>query len=288
MRVRPVAVVSNAGNAVGRAAALELAAAGHDVAVIASTGGHIDELAVDLLHRGARAVAIEVDRHEMASMQDAAAEVERRLGEIEIWIEVASFSAPTILPATEQALRSETFRPPDNSYATRAMGVAAAINVMTARNRGVVVWVNSAASYRPEPDHPTEAAEAFALRGFVQALRTDVLRRGLDIRLVNVVAPAPMLRAGWGEQDGHAEQVVALARAIARASRGGRQHHVHRLATWLAVLGARVAPGVSDHLAALRSTGQPIARRSAAEAARELATATTARAREILHPASTS
>lgn len=274
MDVRRVAVVADAGSAVGRATALELAAAGHDVAVIAGAGAHLDELAVALLRHGARAVAIEVDRHDMASMQGAANEVERRLGEIDTWIEVASFSAVTSLP--------------DDSYLARAIGAVAAINAMTARNRGVIVCVNSAASYRPEPKHPTEAAEAFALRGFLQALRTDLLRRNLEIRLVNVLAPAAMLRERWGEEEGQAAQATDLARAITRAARGGRRFHVHRLATWLAIVGTRIAPGVSDHLVALRSHSQPGAARSAADTVRELGTATTARAREILRLAAPS
>ena len=281
-------MVADAGSAVGRATAIAFAGAGHDVAVIATTGAQLDELAVELLCHGARSVAIEVDRHDVAAIRSAAAEVERRLGEIEVWIDVASFSAITSLPVTDQAIRSEMFRPPDDSYLARAIGTIAAIETMRTRNRGVVVCVNSAASYRPEPDHPTEAAEAFALRGFLQAVRTDLLRRGLDIRLVNVVAPPQMLRAGWGEGPGEDEQVVALARAITRAAHRGRQHQVHRLGTWIAVLGARVAPGVSDHLVALRSSRVTSGHRSPAEAARELGTATAARAREILHLAASS
>lgn len=270
MDLRPVAVVSDAGSAVGRATAIALAAAGHDVAVIATTGAHLDDLAVAVLRHGARSVAIEVDRHDMVSMQPAAAEVERRLGEIETWIDVASFG------------------PLDDSYLARAIGPVVAIELMAARNRGVVVCVNSAASYRPEPDHPTEAAEAFALRGFFQALRTDLLRRGLDLSLVNVVAPPAMLRAGWGDSAGEAEQATALGRSIVRAAHRGRQHHVHGFGTWLAVLGARLAPGVSDHLIAMRAGRPAIEHRSAADAARELGTAAVARTREVLHLAASS
>ena len=268
---RQIAVVADADTAIGRAIAVALVAAGHDVAVLGRDASQLDQLSTTILQRGGRALAIELERRDPEVMNAAADEVEQRLGEIAAWVNIESFGRP----------------PLEDSYIARANGALAAARVMAPRSRGVIVTINSVESFRPSGEHPMEAAESFALRGFMQSLRTDLLRRRRGVHIVNFYLPARNLRPAWGDSAGDDQELQAIGRAVVRAVRGGRQDRFYGLGMWMSVQWARLAPGISDHLMARRLEEGAERHRSAGTAARELGRATAERAREIFELAAT-
>ena len=87
--MREVAVITGAGAGIGRAAAAEFARNGFDVALLSRDPGRLAEAAAELRRFGARALAIPTDVADAAAVDAAAEQVERDLGPIDAWVNVA-------------------------------------------------------------------------------------------------------------------------------------------------------------------------------------------------------
>ncbi|SFV35636.1 NAD(P)-dependent dehydrogenase, short-chain alcohol dehydrogenase family [Devosia crocina] len=78
------ALVTGAGSGIGKAAALLLAKAGANVAVLSRTQEEIDETAAEIEALGAKAIAVTADTSEDADMRDAVAKTIERFGKLDI------------------------------------------------------------------------------------------------------------------------------------------------------------------------------------------------------------
>jgi short-subunit dehydrogenase len=65
----------------------------------------------------------------------------------------------------------------------------AALARMRPRNRGVIVQVGSALSYRAIPLQASYCGAKFAIRGFTDALRTELMHEGSGVRVTMVQLP---------------------------------------------------------------------------------------------------
>jgi len=86
---RKIAVVTGGTAGVGRATVREFAGAGYDVAILARGQAGLDGAAKDVENLGGRALPIQVDVADHEAVQAAADQVERELGEIDVWVNVA-------------------------------------------------------------------------------------------------------------------------------------------------------------------------------------------------------
>ena len=68
-------------------------------------------------------------------------------------------------------------------------GTLAALRRMRPRDRGVIVQVGSALAYRAIPLQATYCAAKFAIRGFTDSLRTELLHEGSGVRVTMVQLP---------------------------------------------------------------------------------------------------
>ena len=66
----------------------------------------------------------------------------------------------------------------------------AALNRMRPRNRGTIVNVGSALAYRSVPLQSVYCGAKFAIRGFTDALRSEIIHDKLDVHLTMVDLPA--------------------------------------------------------------------------------------------------
>lgn len=78
------ALVTGAGSGIGKAAALLLAKAGANVAVLSRTQEEIDETATEIEALGAKAIAVTADTSEDADMREAVAKTIERFGKLDI------------------------------------------------------------------------------------------------------------------------------------------------------------------------------------------------------------
>lgn len=180
-----VAVISGAGDGIGRACALALAADGADVVLGARTAGRLEALCAEVTARtGRRAVAVAgdiTDPDAARRLVDTAAE---RLGRLDAVVNVAALSGGRrkVEALTPEELRA-TFEV--NVIATLAV-CQAALPHLRAAGGGSITQISTMSTRATLPGLAAYSATKQAL---VSASRTLALEVGRDGIRVNVVVP---------------------------------------------------------------------------------------------------
>ena len=142
------AVITGAGAGVGRATALEFARQGYNVALLSRDPERLDALAQKIKGLGRRALPIPTDVADAGQVEAAADRVERELGVIDTWVNVAM---ATVFAPVEKLTADEVLRATEVTYLGQVHGMMAALKRMRPRRRGVIVNVGSALAYRSVP-----------------------------------------------------------------------------------------------------------------------------------------
>jgi short-subunit dehydrogenase len=171
---------------VGRATARAFGARGDRVALIARGRAGLQAAAREVEQAGGTALAIDLDVADAAAVEAAAERVERELGPIDVWVNCAMTA---VLKFVHETTPEEFRRVTDVNYLGYVHGTLSALSRMRARDRGVIVQVGSALSYRAIPLQATYCATKFAIRGFTDSLRTELLHEGSNVRLSMVQLP---------------------------------------------------------------------------------------------------
>ncbi len=180
-------VITGASAGIGRAVALEFARTGCNVALMARGVERLESAARQARQCGAQALVVPVDVADADALDAAAARVETVLGPIDVWIN----NAMATIFAAAHATRSDEFRRvTEVTYLGQVHGTLAALRRMRRRNRGTIVQIGSALSYRAMPLQSAYCAAKFAARGFTDALRLELARERSRIRLTMVHLPA--------------------------------------------------------------------------------------------------
>jgi short-subunit dehydrogenase len=182
-----IAVITGAGAGVGRAAATEFARNGCDVALLSRDQDRLDHAAAELRRFGVRVLPIPTDVADAKAVQDAADQVERELGPIDVWVNVAM---ATVFAPVHTLTAEEFQRGTAVTYLGQVHGTMAALKHMRPRNRGSIVCVGSALAYRSVPLQSIYCGAKFAIRGFLDALRSELLHDKIAITLTEVDLPA--------------------------------------------------------------------------------------------------
>src|SRR3954462_10608182 len=168
-----VVVVTGASLGVGRATAVEFAHRGYDVALLARAAESLDAAAAEVDGAGAgRVLAVPVDVAEADEVDAAAEQVERDLGPISVWVNCAMVS---VFAPVDQYVAREVRRTTDVTYHGYVYGMMAALRHMLPRDRGVIVNVGSALSYRSIPLQAAYCGAKHAMVGFTASLRCELL-----------------------------------------------------------------------------------------------------------------
>jgi short-subunit dehydrogenase len=180
-------VITGASAGIGRAVALEFARTGCNVALMARGVERLESAARQARQFGVQAVVVPVDVADADALDAAAARVETVLGPIDVWVN----NAMATIFAAAHATRSDEFRRvTEVTYLGQVHGTLAALRRMRRRNRGTIVQIGSALSYRAIPLQSAYCAAKFAVRGFTDALRLELARERSRIRLTMVHLPA--------------------------------------------------------------------------------------------------
>ncbi|MDP9403927.1 MAG: SDR family oxidoreductase [Actinomycetota bacterium] len=182
-----VVVVTGASAGVGRAAARAFAASGDAVALLARGEDGLAAARAEVERAGCRALVCPVEVADAQAVEQAAAAVEVELGPIDVWVNNAMTAvfAP-VVDTTAEEFRRVT----EVTYLGYVHGTLAAVRHMRPRDRGVIVQVGSALAYRAIPLQAAYCAAKHAVRGFTDALRTELLHEGSTIRCTMVQLPA--------------------------------------------------------------------------------------------------
>ena len=258
-----IAVVTGAGAGVGRATAEEFARNGWDVALLSRDGGRLHAASADLARYGVRTLPLSVDVADAEAVERAADEVERTLGPIDAWVNVAM---ATVFAPVSALTAEEIERGTKVTYLGQVHGMMAALKRMRTRNRGTIVNVGSALAYRSVPLQSVYCGAKAAIRGFTDSLRSEILHDGLDIHLTAVDLPAintPQFDWALNKMGRKARPVAPIfqpevaARAIMFAATHRRREIWLGFPTVKAIVANWIAPGLLDrYLASSGYTGQ--------------------------------
>ncbi len=268
-----IVVITGAGAGVGRATATEFARNGCDVALLSRDPERLEHAAAELRRHGVRALPIPTDVADYEAVEAAAERVENELGPIDIWVNVAM---ATVFAPVSELTAQEVARGTAVTYLGQVHGMMCALKRMRQRNRGSIVNVGSALGYRSVPLQSVYCGAKFAIRGFTNSLRSEIIHDKLDISLSMVDLPAvntPQFDWALNKMGKRPQPVPPIfqpeipARAIYFAAFHPRRQTWIGFPTVKAILGNRIAPALIDrYLAKTGYSGQLTAEPTPADA----------------------
>jgi NAD(P)-dependent dehydrogenase (short-subunit alcohol dehydrogenase family) len=248
-----VVVITGATAGVGRAAVRKFAKHGARIGLIARGLDGLKAAKKEVEELGGEALVFPTDVADAERVEDAAAQVEADLGEIDIWINNAMVS---VFSPVKEMTPEEFRRVTEVTYLGCVYGTLAALKRMLPRNRGTVVQIGSALAYRGIPLQAAYCAAKHAMQGFCDSLRCELLHDKSNVRLTMVQLPALNTpQFGWVKSrlPRRAQPVPPIfqpevaAEAIYFAAHHPRREFYIGAPSVAVIVGNRFAPGLLDH-----------------------------------------
>ncbi len=247
-----VVVITGASAGVGRATVRAFTKRRALIALIARDTEGLRAASEEVEAAGGRALPLPTDVADPDAVESAAERVESQLGPIDIWINVAM---ATIYAPLHRIAPEEYRRATEVTYLGNVYGTMAALKRMRPRNRGTIVQVGSALAYRAIPLQAPYCGAKFAIRGFTDSLRSELLHDRINIHLTMVQMPAlntPQFDWGRNKLPKRPQPVPPIfqpevaAEAIVFAAYARRREIWVGGPTIKAILANKIAPGLLD------------------------------------------
>ena len=258
-----VVVVTGSSAGVGRATAQAFAKRGDTVALLARGEDGLAGAAAEVESFGGRALSIVTDVADPDQVEAAAARVEEELGPIDVWVNVAM---TTVFSEFKDLTPDDYRRATEVTYLGYVWGTMAALKRMLPRDRGTIIQVGSALAYRAIPLQAPYCGAKFAIRGFTDSIRTELLHDKSNVQITMVQLPAvntPQFNWCKTNLPRHPQPVPPIyqpevpAEAIVWAAEHKRRELWVGGPTVLAILGNKLAPSLADrYLARTGFNGQ--------------------------------
>ena len=250
---RETVVVTGAAGGVGRATARAFGQRGANVGLLARGVEGLEAAARDVAHEGGAALVLPVDMADAEAVERAAAAVEERFGPIDTWVNCAM---ATIFSPFADLTPDEYRRATEVTYLGYVYGTMAALRRMKVRNRGTIVQVGSALAYRAIPLQSAYCGAKFAIRGFTDSIRTELLHDASNVHLTMVQMPAlntPQFDWARNKTGRRAQPVPPIyqpevaAEAIVYAAHARRREVYVGKSSVQVILANKIMPGLLDH-----------------------------------------
>lgn len=205
-----VVVITGATSGVGRATARKFGRDGARVGLLARDTDALDGTKEDVESLGGEAVDIPTDVSEYDQVDRAATRVEEEFGAIDVWINNAM---TTVFGEFLDVSPEEYARVTDVTYHGAVNGSRAALERMAPRDEGTLVQVGSALSYRGIPLQSAYCGSKFAVRGFTESLRAELLHEDSDVDVTMVQLPGvntPQFEHCRAHLDQHPQPVAPI------------------------------------------------------------------------------
>jgi short-subunit dehydrogenase len=204
-----------------------------------------------------------------AQVEAAAQRAEDELGPIDVWVN----DAIAVIFSPFKDIEPEDFkRSTEVCYLGAVYGTKAALKRMLPRDRGTIVQVGSALSYRAIPLQSAYCGAKHAMRGFTDSVRTELLHDGSNVHITMVQLPAvntPQFNVSKTTLPKHPQPVPPIyqpevpARAIYWAAHQRRREVRVGLSSTIVIAGNKLLPGLGDRYLARtgydsQQTNQPV------------------------------
>jgi NADP-dependent 3-hydroxy acid dehydrogenase YdfG len=180
-------VVTGASAGVGRAIAHRFARAGWTIGLIARDQHALEQVKREVEELGGTGVVFPLDVTDAPAVFAAADDMVAQCGGIDVWINDAMV---TVFSPVWKITPDEYRRVTEVTYLGYVHGTMAALRHMRARNSGTIIQIGSALAYRGIPLQAAYCGAKYAIRGFTDALRTELIHEQSAIKLTMVELPA--------------------------------------------------------------------------------------------------
>jgi short-subunit dehydrogenase len=254
-----IVVVTGASSGVGRAIARRFGAEGANVALIARDLIGLEDAASEIRIMGGQAMVLPLDVSDAAAVERAADRVASLWGRIDVWVNDAMVS---VFAPVDQITPEEYRRVIEVNYLGYVHGTLAALKHMRACNAGVIVQIGSAVAYRSIPLQSAYSASKAAVRGFTDALRSELIREGSGIQVTHLQLPAvntPQFEVVRNKLPSHPHPVPPIYQPEAIAGVALRAVLRPRREIWIgwstikAIVGQRLVPRFLDRYLARKA-----------------------------------
>ena len=177
-----VVMITGASSGIGRGVALEVAARGAKIGLLARREELLKELVLEIEARNSKAVAAAADVQDAQAVRTAADRFRSELGPIDVLIANAGIgtSDHAVQLAPEHAA---------NVIGINVLGavnsVAAVVPEMVERGQGRLVAISSLAAYRGLPKSAAYCASKAALSSYFESVRIDLRNTGVDVTIIH-------------------------------------------------------------------------------------------------------
>lgn len=264
-------IVTGSTAGIGRAIALRFAMSGDRVGLIARDKAALADMLDELRALGAEAAAGAADVADAEAVFAAAEGLERKLGKIDIWINDAM---ETVFSTVADMTPQEFERVTQVTYLGVVHGTMAALKSMRSRRRGQIMQIGSALAYRGIPLQSAYCGAKYAIRGFTESLRAELIHEGSEIKLTMIDLPAVNTpQFDWARAHtsrtprpmGRPIEPETVADAVFRSVDGTWREYWLGMPTLATILGNTVWPGYLDRYLARKAfdgqqTGERVTR----------------------------
>ncbi|HET8774064.1 MAG TPA: SDR family NAD(P)-dependent oxidoreductase [Thermoanaerobaculia bacterium] len=219
-------IITGASSGIGRATAVEMARRGAHLVLAARRADRLEEVAAECRALGVRAVAVPTDvtkAGDCRRMIDAA-------GEVDVLVNNAGFA---IFSPAAEANPDEVREMIETNYLGAFHCTQAVLPRMLARRSGTIVNVSSITGLMGFSRMSAYCASKFALTGFTEALRDEVIGSGVRVALVcpGTTETEFFVKAERGKMPGASRLMPGVgpervARAVCDAAEDGRYRRI--------------------------------------------------------------
>jgi len=181
-----VVVVTGAGAGAGRAIARRFGRERWRVALLSRDPERLRSAADEITRSGGEALALPTDVADADAVFAARDRVVEAWGTIDAWINCAM---ATVVGPIEKLAPADFRRVVDVTLMGYVYGTQAALAVMRPRDRGAIVQVGSALAYRAIPLQSAYCSCKFAIRGFTDSLRAELVHAGSKVTVSMLQMP---------------------------------------------------------------------------------------------------
>jgi short-subunit dehydrogenase len=247
-----VIVVTGSSGGVGRAIAHAFAKRGAHIGLLARGREALDQVVEEVESLGGQALALPTDVSDHAQVEAAAVAVEQRFGPIDVWVNDAM---ATVFAQFIHLEPEEFKRATEVTYLGTVYGTMVALSRMKPRDHGTIIQVGSALSYRAIPLQAAYCGSKFAIRGFTDSVRVELMHDKSRVHLTMVQLPGlNTTQFSWcrSKMPDHPQPVPPIyqpeipAEAVYWASQHDRREVWVGASAVLAILGNRLAPSIAD------------------------------------------
>jgi short-subunit dehydrogenase len=248
-----VVVVTGSSGGVGRAIAHAFAKRGAHVGLLARGEKGLEDARREVEELGGQAVVVKTDVADPDQVEAAAAAVESHFGPIDIWVNDAM---ATIFGRVADTSAEEFTRATQVTYLGTVYGTMAALRRFKPRDRGTIVQVGSALSYRAIPLQAAYCGAKFGIRGFTDSLRVELLADHSQVHITMVQLPGVnTTQFNWcrSKLPDHPQPVAPIYQPEIPAEAVYWAAHHRRRELWVGysafeaiIGGSMLAPGIAD------------------------------------------